>query len=108
MRGARHDTHAFHASGLADQIAGLHRCGDSGYQAHADITPDKKPRGRQLTAEQKQNNREINGIRAAVERAIAHVKAWRICSSRYRGPLEKFPAVLTAVIGLHFFKRAYE
>jgi hypothetical protein len=106
--GARHDAHALYASGLADQISNLHRLGDSGYQSHADITPDKKPKGGELTKNQKENNKEISSIRAAVERAIAHVKIWRICSSRYRGPLEKFAEVLAAVIGLHFFIRAYE
>ncbi|MEU4407086.1 hypothetical protein AB0F88_21400 [Streptosporangium sp. NPDC023963] len=44
------------------------------------MTPAKKPRGGKPTAGQKQNNREINSIRAAAERAIAHVKVRRICS----------------------------
>jgi hypothetical protein len=50
-----------------------------------------------------------------VERAVAHVKSWRILSEeggRYRAPIEKFPEVLAAVTGLinlrRFVRVAYE
>jgi hypothetical protein len=52
----------------------------------------------------------LSKARAAVEHAIAHLKTWRMLSEeggRYRAPLEKYPSMLKAVIGLFFFA-AYE
>ena len=52
----------------------------------------------------------LSKIRAAVEHAIAYLKTWRMLSEeggRYRAPLEKYPSMLKAVIGLFFFA-AYE
>jgi hypothetical protein len=106
--GARHDAVAYHASGLADQLMGLHVIGDKGYAAHADLTPIKKPVGGELTEAQKEFNHDVNHFRAAVERAISHLKNWKILSTRYRAPLEKFAGVLSAVVALHFFKGAFE
>jgi len=56
------------------------------------------------------SSRRFRKIRAAVEHAIAHLKTWRMLSEeggRYRAPLEKYPSMLKAVIGLFFFA-AYE
>jgi hypothetical protein len=108
IRGSRHDAHAYHASGLAAKLDGLHTLGDKGYQAHTDLSPDKKPAHGKLTEKQKQNNRVLNSFRAAVERAVAHIKNWRMLQTPYRAPLEKYPQVLAMVIGLYFFTRAYE
>jgi hypothetical protein len=51
-------------------------------------------------------NTALSKARAAVEHAIAHLKTWRMLSEeggRYRAPLEKYPSMLKAVIGLFFF-----
>ena len=48
--------------------------GDGGYQGAGPITPHKKPPGGERTAKQKSYNYSINRLRAAVERAIAHLK----------------------------------
>ena len=52
--------------------------GDKGYIGCGIITPDRKPPGGELTEDQKAYNRSVNRIRAAVERAIAHLKCWKI------------------------------
>jgi len=52
------------------------------------------------------NATALSKARAAVEHAIAHLKTWRMLSEeggRYRAPLEKYPSMLKAVIGLFFF-----
>lgn len=107
--GSRHDAHAYHASGLADLIADLDSTlGDKGYQAHVDISPTRKPPGGELSPEREANNTVINSFRAAVERAVAHLKNWRILQTRYRAPLAKFSEALSVIIGLYFFTRYFE
>ena len=55
-------------------------------------------------------NTALSKMRAAVERAIAHLKTWRMLSEeggRYRAPIGKYQSMLKAIIGLFFFA-AYE
>lgn len=49
------------------------------------IRPHKKPRGRQLTAEEKKYNKDISSHRAIVENAIHVLKGWSILGTHYRG-----------------------
>src|SRR5207342_763843 len=68
-------------------------------------TPRHRPHHSQV-----EFNTSLSKIRAAVEHAIAHLKTWRMLSEeggRYRAPLEKYPSMIKAVIGLFFFA-AYE
>jgi len=111
--GARHDAHAFEASGLKDLIAGMDAAADLGYTGVDDIAivPFRTPPAGQLHESQAAFNAGLSGIRAAVERAVAHLKTWRILSEeggRFRPPLSKFGSSLTAIIGLFFFSNYYE
>jgi hypothetical protein len=106
--GARHDAHAAHASGLAEKIAGHDWLADKGYQGHATIHPVRKPPNAELTEQNQRFNASVNSIRAAVERANSHLQNWKILVTRFRPPLEKFPATLRAIVGLYFLKWAYE
>jgi hypothetical protein len=48
---------------------------------------------------------------AAVERAVAHFKCWRMFSEeggRFRPPMENFQQALTAAVGLLNFARFHE
>ena len=110
--GARHDAHAFAASGLAEILTGYPTVADLGYVGvdGIDVVPFKKPVGRDLHPSQHDFNSALSKARAAVEHAIAHLKTWRILSEeggRYRAPLEKYESLLKAVTGLFFFA-AYE
>jgi len=110
--GARHDAVAFEASGLKDAITGLHTAADLGYIGveGIDIVAHKTPPGGQLQPHQSAFNKTLSSFRAAVERAIAHLKTWRMLSEeggRYRPPLHKFENTLKAIVGLFFFS-AYE
>jgi len=75
-----------------------------------DTVPYKRFPGIDLSTSQVEFNTALSKIRAVVEHAIAHLKTWRMLSEeggRYRPPLEKYPSMLKAVIGLFFFA-AYE
>ncbi|GAA1080980.1 hypothetical protein GCM10009642_18380 [Nocardiopsis metallicus] len=43
-----------------------------------------------------------------MERAVAHLKNWRMLQTRYRAPLAKFSEALSVIIGLYFFTRYFE
>ena len=112
VHGARHDAHAFAASGLAAVLTELSTAADLGYVGveGIEIVPVKRVPGGDLTTSQAEFNTAFSKIRAAVEHAIAHLKTWRMLSEeggRYRAPLEKYPSMIKAVIGLFFFA-AYE
>jgi predicted DNA-binding protein (UPF0251 family) len=112
VHGARHDAHAFAASGLAGILTDSPTAADLGYVGvnGIDVVPFKKPLGRDLHPSQRDFNSALSKARAAVEHAIAHLKTWRILSEeggRYRAPLGKYESLLKAVTGLFFFA-AYE
>jgi len=108
VHGARHDAHAFAASGLAALLTDLGTAADLGYVGveGIEIVPVKRVPGGDLTTSQAEFNTAFSKIRAAVEHAIAHLKTWRMLSEeggRYRAPIEKYQSMLKAVIGLYFF-----
>ncbi|MFD4144382.1 transposase family protein [Streptomyces sp. NPDC058572] len=77
--------------------SGLHRL----RPAHTETqTP-----GRERSAGDKVANRAINTLRAAVERAIAHLKDWKIFATRYRGPLTRSVLVAKTATALAFYKK---
>jgi hypothetical protein len=108
--GARHDSKALHESGIADRWAthlqpgGPGMIADLGYLGTDAITGTRKPRGRQLTDIQRACNTAINSLRAAVERAIAHLVNWKILDTGWRGRLTEFPEVLRTVTGLETYR----
>jgi hypothetical protein len=110
--GSMYDSRAFTESGLAERWSqhihpdGPGMIGDKGYQGTGMITPTKKPPGRDLTDVRQACNTAINRIRAAVERAIAHLKNWKILKTGYRRSLHRFAAVLRTVTKLEMY-RAY-
>jgi hypothetical protein len=116
---ARHDAYAYAyaASGLKDLMDGIHVLADLGYAGvdGINLVPIKRKPGQELHEKAKEGNRVLSGIRAAVERAVAHVKTWRMLSEeggRFRPPLKKFTETLAAAWGLINLKRymivAYE
>ncbi|MGH3898587.1 MAG: HARBI1 family protein [Pseudonocardiaceae bacterium] len=99
--GSWHDKHCFDEAGLAAILAdcgGL--VGDSGYQGINGVTPIKDNPNRKLTDDQHRFNAQVASIRAVVERAIAHIKNWRITTTRYRGHLDRINNVILATVGL--------
>lgn len=108
--GARHDAAAFWLCGIADRWHshalpdGMGITGDKGYLGCGIITPDRKPPGGELSDDQKAYNRSVNRIRAAVERAIAHLKNWKILKTGYHRIMHNFPNVLRTVTMLEIYR----
>jgi transposase len=105
ITGHNHDMTALAETETADIIAAAYSgIGDKGYQGSDFITPFKKPQGGELLDWQKEFNAQVNKLRAPVERAIAHLKSWRILHTDYRRPLRTYITSYRAAVGLYFFK----
>ena len=107
--GARHDAYAFEASGLKEILADIQAAGDLGYVGvdGIDIIPIKRAAGCDLRDCDAEFNIAFSKVRAAIERAISHVKTWRMLSEeggRFRPPIGKFEETLQAITGLMFFR----
>jgi len=67
--------------------------------------PKKKPKGKVLTQEQKQQNREISRFRVLVEHAICGAKRCRIVKDRLRCHKQGFDdLIMELACGLHNFR----
>jgi DDE superfamily endonuclease/Helix-turn-helix of DDE superfamily endonuclease len=107
-RGPQADLKLYDEAPLPEPIADKPRMGDKGYHSQDPpelTTPHKKPRGGELTAEQKAENKEIARQRIVVEHAIRRVKSFRILRDDYRLALGLFPMIASAVVGLIQFSR---
>ena len=109
VTGHNHDMTALSETAAAEVIAAAFSgVGDKGYQGSGYITPIKKPQFRELLEWEKEFNADVSRLRAPVERAIAHIKSWRILHTDYRRPLRTYLTSFNAAIGLYFFKLTYE
>jgi transposase len=80
---------------------------DKGFQGSGYVTPAKKPHDRELYTREHEYNNQVSSIRAPIERAVAHLKAWKILFTDYRRPLNTFLDAFRAVIGLYFFELSF-
>lgn len=75
--------------------------GDKGYQGvERTRTPTKKPRNRDLSAEQTQANREFAQDRIYIEHLIRVIKIWRIAQERFRLRQRHYEIAILVVCGL--------
>lgn len=75
--------------------------GDKGYQGGINIkTPQKKPRGKELTDLQKDANKEISSDRIYVEHVIRLIKIFRAAKERFRMKGNKYEEVILTICGL--------
>ena len=122
--GAEHDKKLSDAVGtLAHLPDGCEVDADKGYQGLADqvtwVTvpeaatgaeqqvprltvqlPYKKPRGKELSAEQKAFNQHLGAIRVRVEHCIGWVKNWAVIATRFRCARSIYTLVMQTVCGL--------
>lgn len=105
LPGKTHDAKAIRESGFLEGRAD--DFGDKGYIGTAMITPIRKPPGGELHESQKEFNKQINAIRATVERVIANLKTWRIFDTDYRRPLHTLAQTITTVICLEFYRISF-
>ena len=102
-RGPKADITIYREEPIAALLTEQPRMGDKAYcdQKHPEIeTPMKKPKGKELSTEQKASNKELSKKRVRVEHGIRRVKGWRIVRDEYRMPLGLFTSVTSAVVGL--------
>lgn len=79
---------------------------DSGYQGINGLhrqarTPVKKPKGGELTIEQKAANKALASERVVIEHIIRHLKIFRIVSERYRNRRRRFMLRMNLIAGLY-------
>lgn len=83
---------------------------DSGFQGFNPtnaivIMPEKKPKGKELTENQKQENKVKASQRVVIEHAIGQVKVWRILKDKIRSYRHRLrDEVMLIACGLHNFK----
>jgi hypothetical protein len=104
LPGAMHDRKAFTECGWEDLLVNIPTIADRAYQGTRAITPRKKPKGGELSANDKASNTMISSLRSAVERCISHVKNWKILASGYRGRLAELPALIRILTALEFYR----
>ena len=68
----------------------------------------KKPQHRELYMREHEYNNQVSSIRAPIERAVAHLKAWKILFTDYRRPLNTFLDSFRAAIGLDLFELSFQ
>lgn len=80
---------------------------DKGFQGSGYVTPVKKPADRDLYISEHEYNNQVSSIRSPIERAVAHLKTWKILFTDYRRPLRTFLDSFRAAIGLYFFELSF-
>jgi hypothetical protein len=86
---------------------------DTGFQGYEpeDVTtfqPKKKPRGKELTPEEKERNQELSSERVIVEHHIGGVKRSRIVQDTFRNRKENYvDIVMETACGLHNYRVSY-
>ena len=111
MPGAMHDARAWRESGLAQRFQGrLHADGgpggfaDTAYIGTGLLVPERRTGPDPLGVHVREFNKLIASNRACVERAIAHMRHWKILATGYRRLLTDFPATLAVVTNLEILR----
>jgi hypothetical protein len=101
-RGPKADVKIWNETELPEELWEKPRLGDKAYVgAEMPIrTPTKKPKGGELTKEQKAANKQIAQERIYVEHSIRRVKSYRILRDEYRLAAGLFAMTASAVVGL--------
>ena len=101
-RGPKADVRIWNETELPEELKEKPKLGDKAYIG-ADkptLIPKKKPKGGELSEEEKEENRRISQERIYVEHSIRKVKGFRVVRDEYRLAQGIFPTVVSAVVGL--------
>ena len=63
-------------------------------------TPHKKPRGGELTDEQRQFNRALGQARIRIEHCLGWLKNWAILATRFRCAHDRYTPIMGVICGL--------
>lgn len=110
-KGAVHDFEIFKQSGI-HMLADILAVGDKGFQGICAIhpfslTPFKKPRKGELTAEQKSFNRLLSSFRMLIEHVNRRIKRFKILQIRYRNKQRKHLLRVSLICGLYNFELGF-
>jgi len=67
-------------------------------------TPKKKPKGGELTAEEKAENRRISRERILIENINAKIKVFKIAAVKYRNRRKRYGLRLSLICGIVNFE----
>lgn len=76
---------------------------DLDYEGSGYTIPAKKPKNGSLLLREKEFNTDLSGLRSGVERAVSHIKTWKVLHTDYRRPIATWEDSFEAIIGLYFF-----
>lgn len=100
-RGPMADKRLYEQSRVEVQFPDAAKQADLGYIGLPTVlTPHKKPKGGELTQEQKQENRQFAAQRVRVEHGIRRLKGFGILRNLYRLATGLFPMIACATAGL--------
>ena len=82
---------------------------DSGFQGISDFhanseTPKKKPKGGELTSEEKSENRRISVDRILIENINAKLKVFKIVANKYRNRRHRHGLRMSLICGIYNFE----
>lgn len=107
-KGRRHDFAIFKASGIHfhTETASLQDSGYQGIQDYHDnsFIPKKKPKDGELTATEKDYNRELGRARISVEHVNRRLKIFRILQQRYRNRRRRFGLRCNLIAALYNYE----
>jgi len=110
--GKKNDKKIADEAGYCDPL-GSYLGQDTGFQGFEipginEVQPKKKPRGGELTEDEKERNRTISKVRVRVEHAICGVKRCRIVKDKLRNWRRGFKdLVMETCCGLHNFRLGF-
>lgn len=101
-RGPKADVRIWNETELPKEIKEKPKIGDKAYQGAAKptLTPKKKPKGGELTQEEKESNKQLSQERIYVEHSIRKIKGFRVVRDEYRLAQGIFPTIISVVVGL--------
>ncbi|WP_433261485.1 transposase family protein [Actinosynnema sp. CS-041913] len=107
QRGSLHDRTALAHTGWETHLTDA--IGDLAYRGTTVVTPRRRNYGGgEHSPGDLECNREISALRAPVERAIAHLKNWKILKTGYRGRLAELPTIIRVITALEFYRLGWQ
>jgi len=70
-------------------------------------TPKKKPKGGELTADEKAENRRISRERILIENINAKIKVFKIAAVKYRNRRKRYSLRLSLICGIINFEAKF-
>jgi len=106
-KGSVHDFEMFKRSGIR-MLADILCIGDKGFQGICDIhafsfTPFKKPKGGELTEEQKRVNSALSKYRIKIEHVNRRINCFKMFKYCYRNKQKKHLLRLSLICGIYNF-----